>query len=475
MICRDGICNGAIQPDGCPARAVLRDGRPHEVRLDGLGPQEDKSYRVVATPVRDAAGEVVGVTTVYDDITERAHYEEHLRQRQKLEAMGALAAGVAHELNNILATVMAVATYARMAKPQGDEQEQLAGEILTACRRGASLTTNLVGFARKRRFTPTPTSLAEVIERLSAVLRRTVPQDVHLSVEVDSTEPWVRGDATSLEQALLNLCLNAIDAMAGHGTLSVKVGVVVVGPDQDLSGGVTLDEPRSRPALREIVLAPGRYVHMVVSDTGCGMTPEVSARAFDPFFTTKPEGKGTGLGLSLVRDTIDKHGGQIGVDTAPDCGTRIHLVLPALDSVTAAEPTKRRPVSHAAKATWQGAVLLVDDEEHVLRSLVSMIQASGHKVITAHNGDEAVARFRQHQKDVAVVVVDYLMPDKDGPATLAALRAIDPKVRVLLMSGQASDRMDAEVRALGASGLLPKPFDVDELQTALNAAMQSQG
>jgi signal transduction histidine kinase/CheY-like chemotaxis protein len=381
---------------------------------------------------------------------EREHLREQLLEAQKLEAIGTLAGGVAHDMNNVLAAILGLAD--EVGRDVTGRARASVDEIVQAARRGTDLTRNLLGFSRRGQYRRERLDLASVVDSVAVLLSRTLPGGIELAATNTATAA-VDGDRAQLSQALVNLCLNSIDAMNGAGQLRVQVADAIVAGEQ----------------ARALCLADGRYVSLTVSDTGCGMDRETRSRMFEPFFTTKEQGRGTGLGLAMVYGTVAHHGGAIDVNTESGCGTAITIYLPAVERI-AAPP----PVAAAAPHVGAGVVLLVDDEEMLRAVTRRSLERVGYEVIDARNGAEGVERFRERQAEICLVVLDMAMPVMGGAECFRQLRAIDPHVRVLLASGYALEEDARDCLAAGALGFLEKPFRSARLLDAIAAIRQNR-
>jgi signal transduction histidine kinase/CheY-like chemotaxis protein len=429
---------------------------------------------------------------------ERERLREQLLHAQKLEGIGTLAGGIAHDMNNVLAAIVGLAEHMRSAVTGSAAED--ADQIIAAARRGSELTRNLLGFSRRGRYRVQRLDLTSVATSVVQLLSRTLPKGIEITTE-GSLFHAVEGDSAQLSQALVNLCINSADAMNGNGKLSVVMDeVVVIGKRAEALG-----------------LHDARYVTLAVSDTGCGMDRETQARMFEPFFTTKPPGRGTGLGLAMVYGTIANHHGAIQVDSEPGQGTTITIYLPAVEPVAKAEAIeieKSEPIetaepvrevaaavqavaalpvvgapetqpaaqeqprpepdarpARAGKANGDGAVVLLVDDEPMVRSVTRRsLERAGYQVITASDGAEGVERFQERGADISVVLLDMAMPVMGGAECFRNLRALRPGVRVLLASGYALEQEARDCLAAGALGFLEKPFTTARLLDALARA-----
>ncbi len=434
----------------------------HLGTLNGIGPFASSSIAqpvrelalqaviaiVSATPLVLAAAVADREAALSDMASVRARFEDELRQTQKMEALGKLAGGVAHDFNNLLTVIMGFGETLREQLPRASSEREHAGQIVLAARRGAALTHQLLAYSRRQRLEPRVLDLTAVVASLTEMLRRLIGEDVQLVTRATDPDARVRADRGQLEQVLLNLAVNARDAMPHGGTLTIGVG-----PEPDAAGRAAAGDPA--------------FVRLWVRDTGCGMDDEVRARAFDPFFTTKPPGSGTGLGLSTVFGIVHQSGGDVWIDSAPGAGTTMHVALPR----AAHEPGVAISTAAAAPPRGDATVLVVEDEPPVRELIVRTLRDAGFRVIEAANGAEGLEVARAHAGPIDLVVSDLLMPRLGGREFVAALAAERPRLRALFISGYASDALDPErFRELGA-GYLQKPFTPGELLESVAASV----
>jgi signal transduction histidine kinase len=367
--------------------------------------------------------------------------EERLRQSEKMEAIGRLAGGIAHDFNNQLAGIMGFAEL--LLDSLGDDSlRKYADNILKASRRAAGLTRKLLTFARKSSIVKAPTDIHAVIGEVVALLQHSIDKRIDIALHLDAQPSEIQGDPSQLPNALLNLALNARDAMPQGGLLTLATATVQRGRRTE---GLDLD--------------PGPYLRITVTDTGVGMDAETRRHLFEPFFTTKGPGEGTGLGLASVYATVRSHGGDLVVESAPGCGTTIQVFLPfgiAAPQIVAVDAAPLRfPAS--------GRILLLDDEELVRDLAAGILRDAGYQVVTGADGEDALRRFGLAQQPFDLVILDLMMPRLGGRDTFAAMRRIDPSVRVLVVSGLPLDGEAQLVLDEGAAGFLSKPFERAEL------------
>ncbi len=388
------------------------------------------------------------------DVTERNSLDMQLRQMQKMETVGQLAGGVAHDFNNLLAGILGSAELLGRrlgSHPDQAKAKELVGRILQAGDRAAELVRKLMSFARKGRQVSTPLDVHEVIRETCALLERSIDRRIALRLDLDAEDQVVLGDTAMLQSALLNLGVNARDAMPEGGTLTFTT--------RNLDLGAEPPRPGS-PGLMA-----GRYLEILVSDNGTGMPPEVLNRLFEPFFTTKPLGKGTGLGLASVLRTIQDHHGRVEVFSTAGAGTTFRLLLPLSQQNAQSHTTAPLPV------VGKGRILVVDDDDLVRGTAVEMLRSLGYQVDEARDGLEGIAAYRPGQHDLALL--DMEMPGARGIDCLRGIRTRDPQVRALLCSGFARDESASELHSAGFLGFLKKPFRLFDLSNAVATALKT--
>jgi PAS domain S-box-containing protein len=408
------------------------------------------------TIIRDRDGDAVRMIGGMLDDSDRHELEQQYLRAQRLESIGTLAGGIAHDLNNVLAPIVMAADLLGLDELPADHR-RLVDTIGSSARRGAGLVRQVLTFARGVTSDPRSVDPRELLEDVRRMARDTFPRSIVVRVTAADPVSLVCGDVVQLQQVLLNVAVNARDAMPRGGTLQLHAEDVVI--DEAYAGLV----PGARP---------GRYVRVTVTDTGAGMTEEVRERLFEPFFTTKEPGHGTGLGMSTTHAIVRGHLGFIEVSSELRRGTTLHIHLPAAEDVTSTAAAE----VEAAEAPTRGEgqlVLVVDDEVAVREVTRQTLEASGYRVLVAADGAEAVARFARHREDVAVVVTDMMMPVMDGAATITALRRIDPDVRIIAASGLGQGARGAE--GADTVGFLTKPFTSRTLLAAIAEALGARG
>jgi len=441
---------GAVHPDDVPrvrtaVAEALRTGAPYQV--DHRIRRPDGTQRVVreqASIERDARGAALRMTGTVLDVTEQRRLEDQLRQAQKMEAVGQLAGGVAHDFNNLLTTVLAShELLATLLPAEGPHREDLE-MIRQAAGRAAELTRSLLAFSRQQALEPRAVSLEALLANFVRLARRVVPEDVEVSVQVDTPRSVIRADPVAVEQMLMNLVTNARDAMAAGGTLRLTVA------------RGRLDEEHLRTyGWGE----PGEYVTMSVSDSGVGMDPATVQHIFEPFFTTKPVGQGTGLGMAMVYGLVKQHGGFISVYSEPGRGTTVRVYFPAVAEEAGEHRVEPPPKPRGGHET----ILLVEDDASLRRTATRVLEKHGYTVVTATDGEDALGLVKSRPAAPDLIISDVVMPRASGPQLLAALRAAGAAPRMLFTSGYTA--RDVHERSLLERDVpfLAKPWTIDDL------------
>jgi two-component system, cell cycle sensor histidine kinase and response regulator CckA len=383
------------------------------------------------------------------DVTAQREAEEQLRQAQKMDAIGQLAGGIAHDFNNLLTGILGHASVVLELAPEGSEIRESAATISQAGLRAAELTRQLLGFARHGALRTAPVDVHAIAREVSRLLARTVDKRIRIVERLAAAQSTVVADAGQLQQALLNLAVNARDAMPDGGELALESAVV---------------ELDARWCERHPATSPGPHLAITVADTGQGIAPEIAQRMFEPFFTTKPAGRGTGMGLAMVYGIARDHRGAVEVASVPGEGARFTLLLPL-----ATEATSARAPAAAAPVRGDGRVRVVDDDDVPREAAARMLRGLGYDVVTLGRGEDAVRWLAERGQGIRAVLLDLNMPGLDGMACFQALRAIDPVVRVVITSGSARDGRLSALLDAGADGFVEKPFGIAELAEAIAA------
>jgi PAS domain S-box-containing protein len=430
-------------------RAEVLGGRPflerETVRVRKDGTRIDVS--ISTAPIHDAKGQAIGSVAMYVDISGRKraeealrHSQEQLRQAQKMEAVGRLAGGIAHDFNNLLSAILSYSEMVMGDLPETHPSREDLEQIRQAGSRAAELTHQLLAFSRRQLLQLRTLNLNTVVASVDRMLRRVIGEDIVLQTVLAAGLGPTRGDPGQLEQVLMNLAVNARDAMPAGGTLTIT------------TADLEVRDPRTAPWPE---LAPGRYVTLAVRDTGAGMTRDVQERIFEPFFTTKPAGHGTGLGLSTVYGIVVQSGGQVFVRSAPGAGSTFTICLPA--HTTDAEPT---PVAVPSPPVLGGAetVLLVEDEQLVRQLTHEILHRNGYRVLEAADGLEALALLRNHPGHIDLLLTDVVMPRMSGHELVELARPLRPRMRVLYVSGYSEEAIARQGQLTEGIELLAKPF-----------------
>jgi signal transduction histidine kinase/CheY-like chemotaxis protein len=415
-----------------PLRALLA-GDPaetHDLRLVG--------GKLVEAVVAQVPGH--GETQLLlHDVTEHRSVEERLRHSQKMDALGQLAGGVAHDFNNLLSAIIGY-TELMQANPDGVSVTNFTAEVLSASHRAADLVSHLLAFSRSEPASLSPLGLNAIADNVARIASRTFDRRITVEADLRAAHDTVSGDSALLESAILNLAINARDAMPEGGTLRIT----------------TTNVPLPREVVpRKQSNTAAKAIELCIEDDGEGMDPDVLARMFDPFFTTKPQGKGTGLGLAATYGTVKRHKGTIRVHSSPGRGTRFCIYLPLTESANT-EPTQAPPSNHAALR-----VLVVDDEPAVRRTTRLLLESLGHEVETAEDATTGLATLAG-ESSFGLVLLDLMLPDMHGNEVLAQLRAAGNPIPVLVISGYSPTECGP-----GADGFLRKPFTRAELNEAI--------
>ncbi len=418
----------------------------------------DEEYRILrpdgsvrwihdkAFPVKNARGEVYRVVGVAEDITERQKNERLALRSQRLEAIGTLAGGVAHDLNNALAPIMMGVELLRMQYPAASQTLDM---FQTSAKRGADMVRQLLTFAKGAEGERVSLNPKHLVKEMENMIKGSFPKNIQLVIKCDPKLPTVLGDATQLDQVLLNLCVNARDAMPHGGTITLEAQRLEV----DAIFASSLPDAR-----------PGQYVTLQVRDTGIGISPEILDRIFDPFFTTKGPDKGTGLGLSTVMGIVKGHGGFLQVYSQPGAGSTFTVYLPADRPRSDTELVAKAEVEFHGRGE---TILFVDDETTVRDVARAVLRRLSFKPLTAIDGADGLIQAAEHRADLCAIITDLQMPHMDGLAFVRALRRMLPDIPVMISSGRLEEIEREQFKTLGVIAHLDKPFTELQLAEAL--------
>ena len=385
------------------------------------------------------------------DITERVQIEESLFQSEKMQALGQLAGGVAHDFNNMLAGISGAAEMMGFMLPDDKELRDYQSMIMKSTKRAAALTRKLLSFSRTQPLLSENLDLHQLIKDTVALLTSCIDPRIYVSLKLEAEQASIAGDISSLQNAILNIAINASHAMPDGGQISISTAPAL------------LDQAFCNHCQSEI--KPGSYIEIDITDTGCGMSRETSKRIFEPFFTTKERDKGTGLGLATALGTIQQHGGTINVHSKIDEGTSFHIFLPVSIATKKTEPPNETLIS------GQGTILLVDDDEVMRVTASAILESLGYEVITADNGQTGIDAFKEHLQEIDLVILDMIMPVMNGRDCFNAIKSIKPNACILLSTGF-SDQGDVEaMRQTGLCGIIHKPYLSAALSQAVHDAL----
>lgn len=391
---------------------------------------------LIVTAIKDQHQKIKGYVGISRDITQQKIVEQKLRESQKLEAIGQLAGGVAHDFNNMLAGIMGAAELLKSPKRTLDPKNlQYVEMIIKTTTRAGELTSKLLAFARRGKITSKTIDIHDIVYDTITLLERTVDKRITITTELYASSQLVKGDPATLQNAILNLGINAAHAMPSGGDILIKTGNVII--DQN------------------------NHIKISIQDTGCGIPPQNIDKIFEPFYTTRKQEKGTGLGLSTVYGTIQEHNGSIELESKIDHGSCFHIYLPC----TTKFPQKL--IKHQMSMTGSGRILLVDDEQVIQETGTYLLKDMGYDVIIAQNGAEAVEIFKKEQKNIVLVMMDMIMPIMNGREAFLKIREIDPQAKVVISSGFIKNENLNEMLQQGLMGFIQKPFQTKKLSQLL--------
>ncbi len=436
---------------------ILQESIKHEKAGDVIfrlkvTENDDYWFEAKGSVIRDQEGKLSGFSGIMRDITERRELEVQLRQSQKMDVIGQLAGGIAHDFNNMLGGIIGSAELLALKTEDNPSLKKYADMILKGAERASDLTRNLLAYSRKAKFITKLTDVHEPIKEAVALLERTIDRRITIKTELNASPSQITGDPTLLQNAVMNLGINARDAMTDGGTIHFR------------TENTFLDEHycSTHPGI-----VPGEYIEIEVSDTGAGIPGEIINRIFEPFFTTKKFGQGTGLGLAAVYGTVKEHRGEINVYSESGLGTVFKIFLP-LDS----SPENFIAAESEQPEAGTGLILLIDDEAIIRNIAHAQLTHLGYEVHLAEDGESGIDIFTRERDQIALVILDLVMPKISGQETLRRLLAIDPGVKVLIASGFNYHEGENELSGLGAAGFIQKPFQLLKLSRAVVQALK---
>ncbi len=408
------------------------------------------------TLIKDAQGRPQSILSINTDITERKKLEQQFLRSQRMESIGTLAGGIAHDLNNVLAPIMMSIELLKLQESSVQKQEILA-TIEGSARRGADLVKQVLSFARGVEGRQLAVQVGHLIKEIEKIINETFLKSIQVRCDISAPLWVVQGDPTQIHQVLLNLCVNARDAMPNGGQLKLSAtNLVMDGQCASMIVGAN----------------PGQYLHLQVEDNGTGMPPEVIERIFEPFFTTKELGKGTGLGLSSVMAIVKSHHGFLRVESELGTGTTFHIYLPAHIS----EHVEVEAVVSGDLPRGAGELILVVDDEAAVQQITKQtLETFGYRVLLAADGAEAVSLYSKHRSEVALVLTDMMMPVMDGPATIQVLMRMNPEICIIAASGMNAAGMEEKAANTGVRNFIPKPYTAETLLKTLDAVLNDKG
>lgn len=427
----------------------------YEVRMKKKSGEELAVMTITGSAVRDEQGNIVAYRGIMRDMTEHRKLEQQLRQSQKMEAIGQLAGGIAHDFNNVLSAIVGYGGMMQMKMAPDDANRLNVEQILSAADRAANLTHSLLAFSRKQIINPKPVNLNNIIKKVERLLSRLIGEDVELHAQTADRDLTVWADSLQIEQVLMNLATNARDAMPTGGRLIIKTEAVYLNDEFMMPGGI---------------LKPGRYALLTVTDTGSGMDEKTQEKIFEPFFTTKEVGKGTGLGLAMVYGIIKQHNGYILASSQPGKGTTFSIYLP-LTGPSAGEPESMQKGLAVKRGTE--TILVVEDNEAVRKITRTMLNDNGYTVIEAVDGEEAIRQFREHQDRIQLLLIDVVLPKKNGKEVYEEVIRTRPGMKVLFTSGYTADVIHAKGIADEGLHFISKPAGMRELLQKIRDVLDS--
>ena len=439
--------------EGGILETIERDGPISNVEVEvGGGSGEGVRLELTGFSAHDGEGRTTGYGFILRDITQLKELGEQLLQAQKMEAVGQLTGGIAHDFCNM---VMAVNMYSELIKrdtPEGGKARKYAERISEVTRRAESLTRRLLAFSRKDAVTPRPVELNGVVRSVEKLLLRFIGEDIALDSRLSEEDITVMADGVQLEQVIMNLATNARDAMPGGGRLTITTGLAEIGPEFIRQKGYG---------------APGTYASITVEDTGEGMEADTRARIFEPFFTTKGADKGTGLGLSVAYGIVKQHKGYISVETSPGSGTKFTVLIPLAKSQ--AEETRTAEPVEAVGST--GTVLLAEDDASVREVTRQVLEDGGYRVIEAVDGEDAMVKFMEGKDEIDLLILDVIMPGKNGREVYEGIAGVRPGVKTIFLSGYSPESYGGRITGPGVDFIdkpVPPPVLLGSVKKVLN-------
>ncbi len=431
-----------------------------EVRASKTKNGEDRMAELFAAPMPSSTGGNGTVVLYLVDVSEQKALETKFAQSQKMQSVGQLAGGMAHDFNNLLTVIIGNCEFLLMRHQAGDPSFKEINEVHQNALRAASLISGLLAFSRKQTMQPKVLALGDVVGELAQMLRRLVGEGITLTVEREPDLWAVHADEAQLQNAIINLVVNARDAMPSGGTVTIRTA------NQTLNAASTMGTA---------IMSAGDYVRINVSDTGTGMSKEIQSKIFDPFFTTKPVGQGTGLGLATVYGIVKQSGGFIDVESELGKGTTFKIYLPRRKVEAADAAAVETPPAVARDVTGQDTILLVEDEEAVRSFAARALRMRGYNVLEAGGGEEALEIVKNDANKIDLVITDVVMPNMDGPTMVRHVKALKPDLAVIFMSGYAEEAFRRSDQSSEDIHFLPKPFGLKQLAAKVKEVLAGAG
>ncbi len=446
---REAVC------DYCPTQQTLQDGLVHEATMQTPRAGGMRNYRIVSSPLLNVSGEVTAAIEMVEDITEKLSLESQFRQAQKMEAVGMLAGGVAHDYNNMLSVILG---YTELALCQVDPAQPLHADleqILQAAKRSADITRQLLAFARKQTIAPVVLDMNQTVESMLTMLRRLIGEDIDLAWLPEAGLFPVKMDPVQVDQILVNLCINARDAIADVGKVTIETENAVFDADY---------------CVHHFGYVAGDYVLLAVSDDGCGMEKEILDRIFEPFFTSKGVGHGTGLGLSTVYGIVKQNNGFINVYSEPGKGSTFKIYLPRY--ADRAVDNRRESAVEVLPPGRGETVLVVEDESAILMMAKMMLETLDYRVLTAGTPGKAIALAEEHASRIHLIITDVVMPEMNGRDLVKQLQSQYPGIKTLFMSGYTADVIAHRGVLDAGVNFIQKPFSMMDLAVKVRDALK---
>jgi C4-dicarboxylate-specific signal transduction histidine kinase len=435
------LSNRTVACEPCPVKRAFETGN---IESETVRTADGKTWDLRAVPIKNEKGEVIKAIELGTDVTQHRRLEEQLLHAQKMEAVGQLAGGVAHEFNNILTAIINNVYLAQMGTEEGSLAKEYHDKILKLSNNAAVIARELLAFSRKQRAELAPLGINDIVRRTEKLMKDFIGEDIEFSVRLTDKSPVILADRHQMEQVIINLATNARDAMPGGGRLTIETDLAEISEDFVKAHGFG---------------RPGIYAILTVADTGMGIDAETRKKIFEPFFTTKEVGKGTGLGLSIVYGIISQHSGYIDIYSEPGEGTSFKIYLPEIKSA-AGEEKDLMPSSSAGK---QETILIAEDQAEVRRSITSVLEASGYRIIEAVDGKDAVEKFIEHADGIDLLLMDVIMPKMNGKAAYENIRRIRPEIKAIFMSGYTADIIRMKKVLEEDAAFVSKPIFPDKL------------